>query len=86
MIVYCYELSHVKNKHISKIMNGGQQNMFTERNDNQLLSVEEVCQQLFTSPSTVYKLLRAGEIKGFRVGSWKIPSESVRDYIKRKCS
>jgi excisionase family DNA binding protein len=59
--------------------------MFVERNEDQLLSVEEVCQQLFTSPGTVYKLLRSGEIKGFRVGSWKIPAESVRDYIKRKC-
>ena len=59
--------------------------MFMERNDEQLLSVEEVCQQLFTSPSTVYKLLRAGEIKGFRVGSWKIPATSVKEYIRRKC-
>ena len=35
--------------------------MYIGRNDEQLLSVEEVCQQLFTSPSTVYKLLRSGE-------------------------
>ena len=59
--------------------------MFMERNDEQLLSVEEVCQQLFTSTSTVYKLLRSGEIKGFRVGSWKISAASVKEYIKRKC-
>lgn len=59
--------------------------MFTERNENQLLSVEEVCQQLMTSPGTLYKLLRSGEIKAFRVGSWKIPAQSVRDYIKKQC-
>ena len=59
--------------------------MFVESNKDQLLSVEEVCQQLFTSPGSVYKLLRSGEIKAFRIGSWKIPEESVREYIRRKC-
>ena len=41
--------------------------MFVERNEEQLMSVEEVCQQLFTSPGTVYKLLRSGEIKGLYI-------------------
>ena len=59
--------------------------MFVESNKDQLLSVEEVCQQLFTSPGSVYKLLRSGQIKAFRIGSWKIPEESVREYIRRKC-
>ena len=59
--------------------------MFEERNEEQLLSVEEVCQRLLVSPGTVYKLLRSGEIKGFRVGSWKIPVKSVNDYIRKKC-
>lgn len=59
--------------------------MFEERKVEQLLSVEEVCQQLFVSPGTVYKLLRSGEIKGFRMGSWKISSHSVKEYIRGKC-
>lgn len=59
--------------------------MFREKDEDQLLAIDEVCEQLMMSPSTLYKLLRAGEIKAFRVGSWKIPVQSVRDYIERKC-
>ena len=59
--------------------------MFKERDDDQLLTIEQVCDQLFISPGTLYKLLRSGEIKAFRVGSWKIPAQSVRDYIKKQC-
>lgn len=59
--------------------------MFRERDEEQLLSIDEACERLMMSPGTLYKLLRSGEIKGFRVGSWKIPSSSISDYIKKKC-
>ena len=59
--------------------------MYRERDEDQLLSIDEVCEQLMMSPGTLYKLLRSGEIKAFRVGSWKIPVRSVHDYIRRKC-
>ena len=59
--------------------------MFIKKDEDQLLSLEQLCEQLFISPTTAYKLLQRGEIKGFKVGSWKIPVQSVRDYVKKKC-
>ncbi|MBE5954980.1 MAG: helix-turn-helix domain-containing protein [Lachnospiraceae bacterium] len=59
--------------------------MFTERNEDQLITIEQLCEQLFISPTTAYKLLRTGEIKAFKLGTWKISSESVKTYIKNKC-
>ena len=53
--------------------------------ENELLSVEQLCERLFISPTTAYKLLQSGEIKGFRLGTWKIPVRSVNEYINRKC-
>ena len=60
--------------------------MFRERDEDQLLSIDEAAEQLMMSNGTLYKLLRSGEIKGFRVGSWKIPVQSIREYIRKKCS
>jgi excisionase family DNA binding protein len=70
-----------------KVINitGGYKCMFSERREEQLLTVEQLCEQLFISPTTAYKLLRAGEIKAFKVGTWKIPVQSVQAYIKEKC-
>ena len=59
--------------------------MFPTINDNTLLTIDELCEQLFISPTTAYKLLQSGEIKGFKVGSWKIPQKSVREYVKKRC-
>ena len=66
-------------------INGGYRYMFTQRIEEQLLTIDQLCEQLFISPTTAYKLLRTGEIKAFKVGTWKIPVQSVRDYIKEKC-
>lgn len=68
-----------------KNLNGGDRYMFMERSGEQLLTLEQLCEQLFISPTTAYKLLQSGEIKGFKIGTWKIPVQSVQDYIKRKC-
>ena len=59
--------------------------MFTTIDENELLSIEQLCERLFISPTTAYKLLQSGEIKGFKVGTWKIPVKSVNEYINRKC-
>ena len=40
--------------------------------------------KLFISHTTAYKLLQSGEIKAFKLGTWKIPSKSVEEYIKSK--
>lgn len=59
--------------------------MLTHVDENELLSIEQLCERLFISPTTAYKLLQSREIKAFKVGTWKIPVKSVNEYIKRKC-
>lgn len=58
--------------------------MFTNYNEHELLSIDELCNKLFISHTTAYKLLQSGEIKAFKLGTWKIPSKSVEEYIKSK--
>ena len=67
------------------IKNKGEDLMFTQTNDDALLTIDEVCQQLFISQTTAYKLLQSGEIKAFKLGTWKIPASSVKAYIKKRC-
>ena len=57
--------------------------MFAHSDENELLSIEQLCERLFISPTTAYKLLQAGEIKGFKLGTWKIPVKSVNEYINK---
>lgn len=58
--------------------------MFYE--ENEVITVSELCERLMISETTAYKLLRSGEIKGFQIGNhWRIPVRNVNDYIKRKC-
>ena len=59
--------------------------MFSADNKNELLSIEELCNKLFISPTTAYKPLQSDEIKAFMLGTWKIPLKSVEDYINKKC-
>lgn len=60
--------------------------MFTNIDDNELLSIDQLCDRLFISQTTAYRLLKSGDIKGFKLGTWKIPIKSVNDFILRKCS
>ena len=51
----------------------------------ELLTIEQLCQILQIGKNTAYKLLHTGEIKGFRVGrSWKIPRDSVIEYVSNQ--
>ena len=59
--------------------------MFTQTTQEELLSIEQLCERLFISPTTAYKLLQSGKIKAFKLGTWKIPEESVRKYIREMC-
>ena len=59
--------------------------MFMETDETELLTIEQLCERLFISPTTAYKLLQSGEIKAFKIGTWKIPVKSVREYIQKKC-
>ena len=59
--------------------------MFTQDNNDTLLTINELCEQLYISPTTAYRLLQSGEITAFKLGTWKIPARSVREYIKKRC-
>ena len=63
-------------------INGGQY-MFKPIDENELLSLEQLCERLFISPTTAYKLLQSGKIKAFKLGTWKIPIKSVYEYINQ---
>lgn len=63
-------------------INGGHY-MFKPIDENELLSIEQLCERLFISPTTAYKLLQSGKIKAFKLGTWKIPIKSVYEYINQ---
>ncbi len=50
-----------------------------------LITVEELCEELMIGRNAAYNLLASKQIKGFRIGRiWKIPRESIRQYIKEQ--
>lgn len=55
-------------------------------NYNQILiTVDELCESLMIGKNAAYKLLKTGTIKSFRIGrAWKIPRESLDDFIKQQ--
>ena len=56
----------------------------TVRRDLQVLTPEEVAEMLGLSESHVKRLLRDGELKGFRINKfWRITSESLDSYISK---
>lgn len=51
-------------------------------NYDELITLEEFCDMLSIGKSTAYNLLNTGTIKAFKIGRiWKIPRQSVIDYI-----
>lgn len=47
-----------------------------------ILSPEEAMDELQIGRNAIYKLLKSGELKGFKVGrNWKIPRKSIDSYI-----
>lgn len=60
--------------------------MMSYMDENELISIEQLCERLFISTTTAYKLLQSGEIRAFKLGTWKIPLKSVNEYIDKKCS
>lgn len=51
-----------------------------------IITIEELCEQLMIGRNIAYKLLGSGKIKAFRIGkTWKIPQQSVSDYILNSC-
>ena len=47
-----------------------------------ILSVEEACEALKVGHNAIYELLNSGKLKAYKNGRvWRIPKESVRQYI-----
>lgn len=58
--------------------------MYQEPN-NDLITIEDLCEILSIGKNTAYRLLKNREISAFRIGRiWKIPRKSVSDYICNK--
>lgn len=54
--------------------------MFNNYSD--LLTLEELCEILLIGRNQAYTLLNSGKIKALKIGrAWKIPKQSVIDYI-----
>ncbi len=53
--------------------------------ENEIMKFEEVMEYLNIGKNTLYRLLNNGEINAFKIGKvWKIPKESIEEYIKKK--
>ena len=58
--------------------------MFQDNYDD-MVTIEELCEMLAIGRNTAYSLLKAGEIKAFKIGRiWKIPREAVSEYVLKK--
>ncbi|MCD8013879.1 MAG: helix-turn-helix domain-containing protein [Lachnospiraceae bacterium] len=52
-----------------------------------ILSVSDAAKILCTGKNRIYALLEEGKLKGFRIGHvWKIPKQSLQDYILSQIS
>ena len=55
------------------------------KDENAIISMEELMSYLNIGKTTAYKLIRSGEIKVFKIGRiYKIPRKSVEEYIEQK--
>lgn len=53
-----------------------------ENTSENLITIEELCEELMIGRNAAYHLLATGQIRGFRIGRiWKIPREAVSKYI-----
>lgn len=56
-----------------------------EKNNAQIMTVEEVAKFLQLSKITIYKLVKKGKIPGFRIGnSWRFRKDTVLDIISKQ--
>ena len=58
-----------------------------ENVEQPLMTLEELCDELLIGKNLAYRLLIKGKIKAFRLGStWKIPRQSIKDFITQQSS
>lgn len=61
--------------------------MLFDNQEEDLMTLEDLCYKLKISEGTAYQLLRSGAIKAFRVGNrWKIPADAARKFILEQMS
>lgn len=57
--------------------------MFDSYDD--ILTVEETADALKTGTTQIYKILRSGDLKGYKEGrDWKVPKLALESYIREK--
>lgn len=57
--------------------------MFESLDD--ILTIEEVAEVLKLGTTHTYRIVRSGQLKGYKEGKdWKIPKSSLVDYIQSK--
>lgn len=50
-----------------------------------ILNLEEVCEILKVGTSQTYKILRSGELRGYKEGKdWKVPKIALEYYVRQK--
>ncbi len=59
--------------------------MTLDNNTSEVLTLQELAEELKISYTKAYDLLNEGEIKGFKIGSiWRISRKAVNEYVERK--
>lgn len=54
-----------------------------KNNEQELITIDELCEILMIGKNAAYRLLKSGEIKCFRIGRiWKIPRDSLNNFIR----
>ena len=59
--------------------------MTPNKDSSQIMTVEEVAEFLKLSKITIYKLVKKGQLPGFRVGnSWRFRKDKILDIISKQ--
>ena len=54
------------------------------QDDYEILTPDDVMEELQIGKNAVYNLLKSGDLKGFRVGrNWKIPIKQLEEFIDK---
>jgi excisionase family DNA binding protein len=57
------------------------QNMAQVAQNDQIFTIKELSEHLRVHPTTIYRLLRQGQLPGFRVGSnWRFSREAIEQW------
>jgi excisionase family DNA binding protein len=54
---------------------------------DQLFTVPEAAQQLRVSKPTVYRLIRDGDLRSFKIGGRlrRVPASAIEEFVARQC-